>query len=179
MKQLIIGGARSGKSKMAQQYAKQWQQQTQGDVIVIATAQHDDSSMKQRIAHHQQNRPKHWQTVETHLQLAEAITQYSTKGNLILVDCLTLWLSNTLMFAANQKDSSFDQMKQQLLDAINASTAELVLISNEVGQGVVPLGELSREFVDQSGWLHQSLSQYVDQVAICIAGLPLVLKEAK
>lgn len=173
MKQLIIGGARSGKSRLAQTYALEWQARTQGDVIVIATAEVKDSAMAKRVAHHQMNRPAHWQLVETTLALAATLKQHSNNNNLILVDCLTLWLSNVQL---SQLDWSLE--KQALLDCIATLPGQLILISNEVGQGVVPLGELSRAFVDESGWLHQSLAQRVDQVTTVIAGLPLILKQA-
>ncbi|MDO6777214.1 bifunctional adenosylcobinamide kinase/adenosylcobinamide-phosphate guanylyltransferase [Shewanella sp. 10N.286.52.C2] len=177
MKQLIIGGARSGKSKMAQNYASQWQSNTQGEVIVIVTAQNKDGAMAKRIAHHQANRPPHWQTVESHLALASTLQRHSQADNLIMVDCLTLWLSNVLLHDAEQSTNQYPVMKRQLIDTIKALSGEIVLIGNEVGQGVVPMGALCREFVDQSGWLHQSIAECVDKVTVSIAGLPMVIKE--
>ncbi|WOT06767.1 bifunctional adenosylcobinamide kinase/adenosylcobinamide-phosphate guanylyltransferase [Shewanella youngdeokensis] len=171
MKQLIMGGARSGKSRLAQEYAKQWQTRTQGEVIVIATADNTAGAMAKRIAHHKSQRPQQWQLVETALDLAKVLQQESRSDNLILVDCLTLWLSNIQL-----SERVWGQEKQALLDALTQAPGEVVLISNEVGQGVVPLGELSREFVDESGWLHQSLSKQLDRVTVAIAGLPLVIK---
>lgn len=171
MKQLIIGGARSGKSRLAQEYAKQWQAHSQGEVIVIATADNTEGAMAKRIAHHKSQRPEQWRLVETTLDLARVLQHESRSGNLILVDCLTFWLSNVQL-----SDRIWVQEKQALLDVLAQVPGELVLISNEVGQGVVPLGELSREFVDESGWLHQSLSKQLDRVTVAIAGLPLLIK---
>lgn len=171
MKQLIIGGARCGKSRLAQEYAVNWQVRSQGEVIVIATAEISEGAMAKRIAHHKSHRPTEWQLIETSLDLAQALVEHSKADNLILVDCLTLWLSNSLL-----SQRCWKQQKQALLTAIAQLPGEVVFISNEVGQGVVPLGELSREFVDESGWLHQALAKQVDMVTMAVAGLPLVLK---
>ena len=174
MKQLIIGGARSGKSRFAQQYASNWQNRTQGKVVVIATAENTQGAMAKRIAHHQTQRPKDWQLVETCLELPQALIEHSQNDNLIIIDCLTLWLANVLFSGRNWQDE-----KQALLDAVEQLPGEVLFIGNEVGQGVVPLGELSREFVDESGWLHQVLGKQVDSVTLVIAGLPLKLKSAE
>ncbi len=171
MKQLIIGGARSGKSRLAQEYAIGWQARTRGEVIVVATAEVTDGAMAKRIAHHQNHRPRDWKLAETCLDLAQTLIEESRSDNLILVDCLTLWLSNVQL-----SERSWKQEKQALLEALTDLPGEVIFISNEVGQGVVPLGELSREFVDESGWLNQSLAKQVDKVTMAIAGLPLVIK---
>ena len=171
MKQLIIGGARSGKSRLAKEYAQTWQQQNAGDVIVIATAEITDGAMAKRIAHHQNNRPQDWTLVETTLDLTQSLKQHSKHDNLILVDCLTLWLSNIQL-----SNKELISEKTALLAVIQQLPGEVIFISNEVGQGVVPMGELSREFVDESGWLNQSLAKHVDKVTVAIAGLPLVIK---
>jgi len=174
MKQLIIGGARSGKSRLAQEYAKTWQARTSGEVIVVATAEITDGSMAKRIAHHKSHRPQEWNLVETPLDLTQTLIDESRSDNLILVDCLTLWLSNVQL-----SERSWKQEKQALLAALTDLPGEIIFISNEVGQGVVPLGELSREFVDESGWLHQSLAKQVDKVTMAIAGLPLMIKSVE
>ncbi|GIU17033.1 MULTISPECIES: bifunctional adenosylcobinamide kinase/adenosylcobinamide-phosphate guanylyltransferase [unclassified Shewanella] len=173
MKQLIIGGARSGKSRLAQEYAVTWKAHTQGEVIVIATAEVSEGAMAKRIAHHKSHRPKDWRLIETCLDLPQALIEQSHANNLILVDCLTLWLSNCLL-----SEVSWQQYKQALLTAMTQLPGEVIFISNEVGQGIVPLGELSREFVDESGWLHQALAKHVDEVTMVVAGLPLVMKSA-
>ncbi|WP_028115349.1 bifunctional adenosylcobinamide kinase/adenosylcobinamide-phosphate guanylyltransferase [Ferrimonas senticii] len=172
-KTLIIGGARSGKSRLAQQYALAWQQQTGGQVVVIATAEnhHGQGSMAERIAHHQRQRPQDWLTVETARELAKVLAEHDQHQRLLLVDCLTLWLCNEL-FAGD-----YPQGKAELVTLLQQPRqGEVVLIGNELGQGVVPLGEDNRRFVDENGWLLQALGQCCDNVLMTIAGQPLALK---
>jgi len=182
---LILGGARSGKSSLAEQRAKNLNL----PVTYIATAQALDVEMEHRIALHQQGRPTQWQTVESPLLLAKAIDllvekskvntseNNSNKGQCIIIDCLTLWVTNCL---CQQDLSYFLQQKQQLLKAlINSQQYEkihIILVSNEVGHGIVPMGDLSREFVDQSGWLHQTIAEIANSVDFVMAGIPLKLK---
>ncbi|ASP48786.1 bifunctional adenosylcobinamide kinase/adenosylcobinamide-phosphate guanylyltransferase [Cognaticolwellia beringensis] len=204
--QLIIGGARSGKSSLAEQYAKL----SNLPVTYIATAQAFDTEMQQRIAQHQAERPEHWSLVESPFLLAKAIesaiaSSASTSGICILVDCLTLWLSNSLCKPSVDNDSIVDgnlnfcnldywqQEKAQLLTVLeriqlqkNTQTSasferrvEIILVSNEVGHGIVPMGELSRQFVDQAGWLHQAIAKIADNVEFVMAGLPLTLKSSE
>lgn len=182
---LILGGARSGKSSLAEQCAKK----SNLPVTYIATAQALDHEMKQRIAIHQQDRPQQWQTIESPLSLAATIDSIinktlnntshnvSNKGHCILIDCLTLWLTNCLC----QHDLAyFEQEKQQFLATLINSqehkNLHIILVSNEVGHGIVPMGDLSREFVDQAGWLHQAIAEIADKVDFVMAGLPLALK---
>ncbi|USD39379.1 MULTISPECIES: bifunctional adenosylcobinamide kinase/adenosylcobinamide-phosphate guanylyltransferase [Ferrimonas] len=171
MKQLISGGARSGKSRLAQQRAREWQQAGGGQVVVIATARADDS-MAERIAHHQRHRPADWSLIEAQRDLAQALVSASGADTLVLVDCLTLWLANEL-FA---DDGDWPAAKAALLQCLSTLPGPVIFIGNEVGQGVVPLGESNRRFVDECGWLHQHLGQRVDRVTLTIAGLPLELK---
>ncbi len=169
MKQFVLGGARSGKSRYAETLAKK----SGKNVIYIATACAGDDEMRQRIVLHQQQRPAHWTLVEEPLELADVLREYDNAKNFLLVDCLTLWLSNCLVQDDNQQ---FTHQKNELLEAVSDIGAELLLVSNEVGQGIVPLGELSRRFVDESGWLHQRLAEVCDQVVFVTAGLAQVLK---
>lgn len=169
MKQLILGGARSGKSTIAEKLAVA----SQSEVIYIATATADDDEMQERITHHQQQRPSHWQTVEAPLQLTEILQQYARHDRCILVDCLTLWLSNLL---CAEKDTTL--ARTQLLDVMQSLPGEIIMVSNEVGLGVIPMGSLSRRFVDESGRLHQALAQQCERVIFTAAGLPLVMKGA-
>lgn len=171
MKQLIIGGARSGKSSLAEQLALQ----TGKPVIYIATAnsEQNDDEMQTRIEHHQQRRPSHWQTIEAPLQLAEQIRQQASADQCLLVDCLTLWLSNCL-FA--EEPELWSQQRQALLTAIATAAGDIILVGNEVGSGIVPLGAINRRFVDESGFLHQSLASLCDRVIFTAAGLPLLMK---
>ncbi|HED32705.1 MAG TPA: bifunctional adenosylcobinamide kinase/adenosylcobinamide-phosphate guanylyltransferase [Gammaproteobacteria bacterium] len=173
MKQFILGGARSGKSRYAETIADNVSGESAKKVIYIATAHAGDDEMQQRIIRHREQRPAHWALVEEPLKLAEVLREYDDAENFLLVDCLTLWLSNCLM---QGDDQYFSHQKNELLKAVSDVKAELLLVSNEVGQGIVPLGELSRRFVDESGWLHQRLAQVCDRVVFITAGLPQILK---
>ena len=169
MKQLILGGARSGKSNYAQQQAESGERQ----VVYIATAQGGDDEMRQRIALHQQQRPRHWILVEEQIALADVLQQQDAEQKCFLVDCLTLWLSNLL---CHEDTSLFQHERNKLLEVMPALQSDVILVSNEVGQGIVPLGELNRRFVDEAGRLHQALAQQCDRVVWIMAGLPQVLK---
>lgn len=172
MIQLILGGARSGKSRLAEQIAKD----SALVVSYIATAQALDAEMQQRIAHHQTQRPEHWQLIEEPYSLAERLQQIDAPNQLILVDCLTLWMSNLLM----HEDANLQVMEcQKLLDVLPKLQSQIILVSNETGLGVVPMGEISRKFVDESGRLHQQLGQIADKVVFCVAGFPMILKGEK
>ncbi len=167
-KTLITGGARSGKSSLAERLAN-----ASTGVTYIATATAFDHEMSSRIALHQQQRPKHWQLIECPLLLAETLQQLSGTGRTVLVDCLTLWLNNQLYHQAEQ---DFALLRQQLAEAVRQFQGHLILVTNEVGLGLVPLGELNRVFVDQQGWLNQQLASVCDEVIFVAAGLPLYLK---
>lgn len=172
MLQLILGGARSGKSRLAEQTAKE----TGLSVIYIATAQALDAEMQQRIAHHQQQRPAHWQVLEEPIYLADRLLQCDQANQLILVDCLTLWLSNLLL----AEDPALQQQQmQKLFEVLPQLQSQIILVSNETGLGVVPMGEISRCFVDEAGRLHQTLGQLANKVMFCVAGFPMILKDEK
>lgn len=172
MLQLILGGARSGKSRLAEQTAIS----TQLPVTYVATAQALDPEMQSRIAHHQNQRPVHWALVEEPLFLANALKKIDQPNQIILVDCLTLWLTNLLLL----DDQSVQQFEcEQLLKVLPTLESEIILVSNETGLGVVPLGEISRRFVDEAGRLHQALGQIADKVVFCVAGFPMILKGEK
>jgi adenosylcobinamide kinase / adenosylcobinamide-phosphate guanylyltransferase len=168
---LILGGARSGKSRLAEQRARD----SQRPVVYIATAESRDGEMNARIAHHRERRPAEWLTVEEPLHLAAAIRQHAGTGNLILVDCLTLWITNLL---CQENPTLFAQEKAALLDELQ-ERPNIILVSNETGLGVVPLGELTRRFVDETGWLHQELATLADRVTLVVAGLPHNLKSVE
>lgn len=170
MLQLILGGARSGKSRLAEQTAKASLQ----SVIYIATAQARDAEMEERIVHHQAQRPSEWQVIEEPLYLAECLKKYDQEGQLFLVDCLTLWISNLLIH--EDKSIQFAQC-QQLLAVLLTLKSDVILVSNETGLGVVPLGELTRKFVDESGRLHQEIGKIANKVSFCVAGFPMILKD--
>ncbi|ELW83370.1 TPA: bifunctional adenosylcobinamide kinase/adenosylcobinamide-phosphate guanylyltransferase [Acinetobacter nosocomialis] len=172
MLQLILGGARSGKSRLAEQTAISMQLA----VTYVATAQALDSEMQSRIAHHQNQRPIHWALVEEPLFLAKALQEIDRPNQIILVDCLTLWLTNLLLL----EDKNVQQFEcEQLLKVLPTLQSEIILVSNETGLGIVPLGEISRRFVDEAGRLHQALGQIADKVVFCVAGFPMILKGDK
>ena len=165
----ILGGARSGKSRLAEQNAKESAQA----VIYVATAQAYDEEMQERIQHHQADRPADWGLIEEPLYLADRLMQIDQANQLILVDCMTLWMSNLLL---NEQKDFQSQQCQKLLEVLPTLKSEIILVSNETGLGVVPMGQLSRKFVDESGRLHQQLGQIADHVVFCVAGFPIVLK---
>ena len=168
---LILGGARSGKSRYAEEQALLLaQERSLGALWYIATATAHDGEMQQRIERHQQHRDDRWQLVEEPLDLAAVVRCYASANDCLLVDCLTLWLTNCLL------NESWHEHKTALIQALKESKATIFFVSNEVGSGVVPLGELSRQFVDESGWLHQELAALSDRVTLVVAGLPLDLK---
>ena len=170
--QLILGGARSGKSRLAEQIAKD----SNLNVTYIATAQAFDREMQARIEHHQAQRQQHWTVIEEPLYLADCLIELDQPNQLILVDCLTLWMSNLLMHENAELQL---QQCQKLLDILPILQAEVVLVSNETGLGVIPMGEISRKFVDESGRLHQQLGQIAEKVIFCVAGFPMMLKGEK
>ncbi|OBC47765.1 bifunctional adenosylcobinamide kinase/adenosylcobinamide-phosphate guanylyltransferase [Acinetobacter baumannii] len=172
MLQLILGGARSGKSRLAEQTAISMQLA----VTYVATAQALDPEMQSRIAHHQNQRPAHWSLVEEPLFLAKTLQKIDRPNQIILVDCLTLWLTNLLLL----EDQNIQQFEcEQLLKILPTLESEVILVSNETGLGVVPLGEISRRFVDEAGRLHQALGQIANKVVFCVAGFPMILKDEK
>ncbi|MCJ8170180.1 bifunctional adenosylcobinamide kinase/adenosylcobinamide-phosphate guanylyltransferase [Atopomonas sediminilitoris] len=169
MHELILGGARSGKSRLAEQRA-----QASGlRVITIATAQALDEEMHARIAKHRADRPSHWQVIEEPLALASTLQQAAQADTCLVVDCLTLWLSNLLLL---DDPARLAAERDALTALLGRLPGRLILVSNETGLGVVPLGQLSRDFVDQAGWLHQAIAARCERVTLCVAGLPLTLK---
>jgi adenosylcobinamide kinase/adenosylcobinamide-phosphate guanylyltransferase len=167
MKLLILGGARSGKSRFGQSRIEAFA----GQLYYIATAQAFDAEMAERIALHRADRGPRWNTVEAPLDLPAAIMAHGAQADAILVDCLTLWLSN-LMLA--EKDVA--QASAQLVQAVLACPVPLALVANEVGLGIVPDNALARRFRDEAGRLNQSIAQIAGEVAFLAAGLPLMLK---
>ena len=168
--EFILGGARSGKSSYAEQRIGASESLS---VLYVATAAAGDSEMQKRIDIHQKSRPAHWHTLESPLQLADALNQNEQDYDYILVDCLTLWLTNCL---CHKLPEVFSQEREALLNSLKSFNGKLLLVSNEVGTGIVPMGELSRKFVDEAGWLHQAIAQIADNVTWVVAGLQKKLK---
>jgi adenosylcobinamide kinase / adenosylcobinamide-phosphate guanylyltransferase len=147
----------------------------------VATAVAGDAEMAHRIARHRQRRPSDWCLVEEPLALAEVLARECAPDRCILVDCLTLWLTNWLVTAdqsgvSDRIDAQIDPGIEELLAAVERAPGRLILVGNETSMGVVPLGELSRRFCDLAGVLHQDLAARCDQVILTVAGLPLTLK---
>jgi len=173
MIELVLGGARSGKSHYAEQVAIE----SGLPVIYIATAEAGDAEMQGRIEKHRQDRPQHWQTVEEPIKLADVIQQYSSSNSCLLIDCLTLWLTNILFDKqGNEQQSLFGQESKALFKALGVFSGQLVMVSNEVGLGIVPIEKMTRRFVDEVGLLHQQIVSYSDKVVLVTAGLPQILK---
>jgi adenosylcobinamide kinase/adenosylcobinamide-phosphate guanylyltransferase len=168
---LICGGAKSGKSSYAQSLAESYP----GPRLYVATAEALDDEMHSRIARHQKSRGPQWQTREEPLDLAAVLKEADGNYGVILVDCLTLWLSNLLTRPPrNQVDPALEI--DRLVAALTTLQTPLLLVSNEVGGGIVPDNALAREFRDMSGSLNQRLAQLADRVVLVVCGLPLVLK---
>ena len=163
---LVLGGARSGKSRYAESLIP-------GEALYIATATASDEEMRARIAAHRARRGARWEVVEEPLELAECLARHARPGRPVLVDCLTLWLSNTML-----AERSPETGRALLLAALRAAPAPVVLVSNEVGLGIVPATPLGRAFRDEAGRMNQEIAGMADRVVFMAAGLPLVLKGA-
>jgi adenosylcobinamide kinase/adenosylcobinamide-phosphate guanylyltransferase len=166
---LILGGARSGKSAFAQRRAETAEPGS-GRLVMVVTAQAHDEEMAARIAHHRAGRDSRWTVVEAPLKLAGAIDDLDA-SDVAVIDCLTLWLSNLM-----GEDGEVAEGVETLATAMSRTPARLLVVSNEVGWGIVPDNALARRFRDDAGRLHQTLAEISDEVALVVAGLPLWLK---
>jgi adenosylcobinamide kinase/adenosylcobinamide-phosphate guanylyltransferase len=175
MKTLVLGGARSGKSAWAAALA-----QGHGDVVLIATALALDAEMAARIARHRAERPAHWRTVEAPRALGAAIAAQAAPGRFVIVDCLTLWLTNLLAPMAGEPagalEADWAAERAALLAALARAPGEIALVGNEIGYGVMPVDALSRRFIDAAGRLHQDVARVCERVVWMVAGCPLVAK---
>jgi adenosylcobinamide kinase/adenosylcobinamide-phosphate guanylyltransferase len=166
---LVLGGARSGKSSFAEQLVE-----ASGlERVYLATATAEDDEMRSRIAHHRERRGNGWMTVEEPLALVDALTREATRGRAVLVDCLTLWLSN-LMFSGRDPDVE----ARRLTRFLGVARYPIIFVSNEVGLGLVPETPLGRSFRDAQGRLNQIIAAAVPDVVFIAAGLPLWLKRS-
>ena len=190
--ELILGGQKSGKSRRAELLARDWLAQSADHrAVLIATGQAWDDEMRERIARHQRDRAERvpgLQTVEEPRDLAEALTRLSTPQTLVVVDCLTLWLTHWTMplgfetMDLEQKQAQALEWNAQaamFLEAIRQSPGPVVLVGNEIGLGVIPMGREVRAFVDALGTLNQQVAQVCPRVTLMAAGLPLTLKEPR
>nr|WP_317891970.1 bifunctional adenosylcobinamide kinase/adenosylcobinamide-phosphate guanylyltransferase [uncultured Sphingomonas sp.] len=164
---LVLGGARSGKSRYAQGLAEA----SGGRLVFIATAQAFDDEMTDRIRRHQADRDGRWTTVEASVDLAGAIAAADDADAVVLVDCLTLWASNLLL---GEEDA--EARLAQLLAALKRARGQVLLVANEVGLGIVPDNALARAFRDLAGTINQRVAAVVDQVHMTVAGIPIIVK---
>jgi adenosylcobinamide kinase/adenosylcobinamide-phosphate guanylyltransferase len=177
---LVLGGARSGKSHHAEQLALQ----CAGPVTYVATAGEGDEEMQLRVALHRARRPANWGLVEEPVRLAEALYTHAQHGGCVLVDCMTLWLNN-LLFSEHHEypetglvtpPEAWTAEIDALLTALPLLPGEVILVSNEIGLGVVPMGAVTRFYVDELGRLNQRLAALADNVHLLVAGIPMVVK---
>lgn len=170
MRELILGGVRSGKSRFAEQRA-----QASGlQVVYVATALIRDEEMRRRVAEHQARRPDSWLSVEAGQNLAEVLQREAAAQRCVLVDCLTLWLTQLLCDAGEQE---LRRESAALLEALPRLPGQVILVGNETNMGVVPLGELSRRYCDEAGRLYQQIAASCERVTLMVAGIPLAVKE--
>ncbi|ADZ92669.1 bifunctional adenosylcobinamide kinase/adenosylcobinamide-phosphate guanylyltransferase [Marinomonas mediterranea] len=181
MKHLVLGGVRSGKSA----YAEQWIEQREGTVSYVATTKiwtdesgnAVDANLLERIELHRQRRPDAWQLVEEPIELAETLLniarQHRNTSHTILVECCSLWLTNLL---CEEPRKDIEKYKTALLNALSSVECDIVLVSSEVGLGIMPMNKLAREFSDELGSLNQNIAQKCDKVTFVAAGLPLTMK---
>ena len=165
---LLLGGARSGKSHYAQQLGQQVER-----VVFVATARAGDDEMRRKIDLHRSSRPQHWQTVEEPLALAETILHHGPGCDLLIIDCLTFFAANVLEAGSDESG-----LVDALCAALQSPPCSVVLVSNEVGMGVVPEYASGRHFRDLLGEMNQRVAQVASEVLLLVAGLPLVLKRA-
>lgn len=171
----VTGGARAGKSLFAEQLAAAGAR----PVTYIATARVLDPEFATRVAHHRARRPDGWVLVEAPLELPEALRQADADGHCVLVDCLTLWLANLLCPAEGEPlDAAAYAARVDALEAtLRGMRAEVIIVSNEIGLGVIPLGEATRRYVDELGRLNQRIAALAARVTLVVAGLPMTLKD--
>lgn len=169
---LVLGGARSGKSRFAEETVERFAEGSAGTPVYLATAQAGDGEMAERIRHHRNRRGPHWHTVEEPLDLIGALCDACAPDRAVLVDCLTLWVTN-LMLA----DRDVDAEGEALAEVLGVLGGPVVFVSNEVGQGIVPDNAMARAFRDHAGRLHQAIAARAHRVYFVVAGLPMPLKD--
>ena len=167
----VVGGCRSGKSRYALKLADQI---SEDNKIFIATCVPGDEEMKQRVLLHRKERAPQWKTLEVPVLLPKAIIDISRKTEVVLVDCLTLWLNN--IFAENDDQETIGKQIQQLSRSLGKVRCPVILVSNEVGSGIVPENKLARRFRDVMGFVNQTVSGISDQVIWMVAGIPVTIK---
>ena len=169
---LITGGTRSGKS----QYAELRVREMGGRSIYVATAEASDEEMAQRIAEHRKRRGNQWRTIEEPLELTQALLAQRGQTDCTLVDCLTLWISNLLL---RHDDNYASEKVDELIEKLPQLNFHLVLVTNEVGWGIVPNNPLARKFRDLAGWTNQRVAQAANEVILMVAGVPMIAKSRR
>lgn len=172
---IILGGQRSGKSRFAERLGLVWlDQSAHHSVSVLATALSGDAEMLSRINRHRQDRPDAFDTVEAPYELGACIRQHAQPNRLLIVDCLTLWLTNWLMpvTPSDALQARWQQARSDLLSALHEASGPVVLVTNEIGWGVIPLGDEVRQFVDELGRLNQDVTQQCSQITLMAGGQP-------
>lgn len=170
---LILGGARSGKSG----YAEKMADESGMEVVYVATAQVYDDEFGQRVKNHKARRPQHWQTIEAPYHLAETLQNTAATHRCLIVECLTLWLAQCICpDCAPPEGVDWNLERDGFLEILSKFSGRIILVSNEVGMGIVPLGEINRQFQDEAGRLNQAVAAICDDVTFIAAGLPLKLK---
>ncbi|TYK66365.1 bifunctional adenosylcobinamide kinase/adenosylcobinamide-phosphate guanylyltransferase [Colwellia echini] len=181
----VLGGARSGKSRFAEQQVLSLSANSTELPIYLATATSIDGEMDSRINKHQLDRGEHWQLIECPLALSEKLSLLDNELNnnpkrVYLLDCLTLWLNNQLYAVENLNNEAQTQHLQTEIDklilSLTAFKSDIVIVSNEIGLGVIPMGKSTRLYVDYCGWLNQKVAAIADQVTLVTAGIPLTIK---
>ena len=168
---LILGGARSGKSRLSQQLGES----VPGKRLFVATAQPLDDEMKQRIEGHRIARGKNWKTVEEPIEISKVILENGKGYGLILIDCLTVWISNLLERFEGNGEMVLEEVRR-LEGSIGESDVRFIIVSNEVGMGIVPDNKLARQFRDLLGTINQRMAGLSDRVILMVSGVPMVLK---
>ncbi len=181
MHELILGGQRSGKSRCAEQRAAAWLADAPHSAVLLATAHAGDEEMRLRIAHHRLQRAERLpelECVEVPIELAQAIFRHSAPDRLVVIDCLTLWLTNLLMplDADALDDIEWDLARDALCDAVSEASGPVLLVSNEIGLGVAPMSREARRCVDELGRLHQAMAARCDRVTLMVAGIEVPVK---
>lgn len=169
--QFVLGGARSGKSAKAETLAETTAKTRTGQLVYIATAQIFDDEMQQRIDLHKQRRGPEWNLVEAPIDLDQAIKANGTEGNVLLVDCLSVWITNILI-----NDMDTDAACERVIASLKAANGDIILVASETGLGIVPENRLSRQFRDASGLLNQAVAAVADEVFFVMAGLATKVK---
>jgi adenosylcobinamide kinase/adenosylcobinamide-phosphate guanylyltransferase len=168
---LITGGARSGKSRYAEERAAG----LGARLLYLATGEPGDEEMARRIAEHRKRRGERWVTIEEPLQVRRTLAEHQGKVDCAVVDCLTLWVSNLLI---QRGEESVTKATEDLIQGLPQLNFHLLFVTNEVGWGIVPDNSLARQFRDLSGWANQRIAEVVDEVVLMIAGIPFTVKKA-